>query len=113
MSETPSRRLAVLLHTDVVGSTALVQLNETLAHQRIQDTFRRFSETIASRSEPVDLYQRTSAIGLRADHLISSVFLLWSTQADTVDTASILSSVNLPIINDWCPRLSAGFRRIT
>ncbi len=33
---------------DVVGSTALVQLNETLAHQRIQDAFRRFSEIISS-----------------------------------------------------------------
>ena len=44
----PTRKLAVLLHADVVGSTALVQLNETLAHQRIQDTFRRFSETIAT-----------------------------------------------------------------
>ena len=43
-----SRKLAVLLHADVVGSTALVQVNETLAHQRIQDTFRRFSETITS-----------------------------------------------------------------
>jgi adenylate cyclase len=42
------RKLAVLLHADVVGSTALVQLDETLAHQRIQDTFRRFSATIAS-----------------------------------------------------------------
>lgn len=48
MAEQPTRKLAVLLHADVVGSTALVQLNETLAHQRIQDTFRRFSEVIAS-----------------------------------------------------------------
>jgi class 3 adenylate cyclase len=43
-----SRKLAVLLHADVVGSTLLVQKNETLAHERIQDTFRRFSETISS-----------------------------------------------------------------
>ena len=43
-----SRKLAVILHADVVGSTALVQKNETLAHERIQDTFRRFSETIRS-----------------------------------------------------------------
>ncbi len=43
-----SRKLAVILHADVVGSTALVQQNETLAHERIQDTFRRFSETIRS-----------------------------------------------------------------
>ena len=43
-----SRKLAVLLHADVVGSTSLVQKNETLAHERIQDTFRRFSKTIAA-----------------------------------------------------------------
>jgi TolB-like protein len=30
----------------VVGSTALVQKDETIAHKRIQDTFQRFSETI-------------------------------------------------------------------
>ena len=46
MAEEPTRKLAVLLHADVVGSTALVQLNETLAHARIQDVFHRFSETI-------------------------------------------------------------------
>ena len=32
-----NRKLAVILHADVVGSTALVQQNETLAHQRMQD----------------------------------------------------------------------------
>jgi len=42
-----SRKLIVILHADVVGSTALVQKNETLAHERIQDTFRRFSQTIS------------------------------------------------------------------
>ncbi len=46
MSEEPSRKLAVLLHADVIGSTALVQLNETIAHDRIQDAFQRFSKTI-------------------------------------------------------------------
>lgn len=48
MEDTPERKLAVLLHADVVDSTALVRLNETVAHQRIQDTFQRFSETIAT-----------------------------------------------------------------
>lgn len=48
MEEGSSRQLAVLLHADVVGSTALVQLNETLAHERIRDVFRRFSEIISS-----------------------------------------------------------------
>lgn len=42
------RKLAVILHADVVGSTTLVRLNETLAHKRIQDTFRRFSRIISS-----------------------------------------------------------------
>ena len=42
------RKLAVILHADVVGSTRLVQQNETLAHERIQNTFQRFSETIQS-----------------------------------------------------------------
>jgi adenylate cyclase len=42
-----SRKLIVILHADVVGSTALVQKNETLAHERVQDTFRRFSQTIS------------------------------------------------------------------
>jgi TolB-like protein/class 3 adenylate cyclase len=46
MSDSPARRLAVMLHTDVIGSTALVHIDEGLAHERIQDTFRRFSLTI-------------------------------------------------------------------
>ena len=46
MAERPARKLAVILHADVVGSTALVQKDETLAHERIQDGFRRFSKTI-------------------------------------------------------------------
>lgn len=41
-----SRKLAVILHADVVGSTSLVQQNEILAHQRIQSAFHHFSETI-------------------------------------------------------------------
>ncbi len=43
-----SRKLAVILHADVVGSTSLVQKNETLAHERIQAVFHQFSETIDS-----------------------------------------------------------------
>jgi adenylate cyclase len=41
-----SGKLAVILHADVAGSTALVQKDEQLAHERIQDAFRRFSDTI-------------------------------------------------------------------
>ena len=48
MTAPPSRKLAVILHADVVGSTALVQRNESVAHERIQDVFRRFSVTVES-----------------------------------------------------------------
>jgi adenylate cyclase len=41
-------KLAVILHADVVGSTALVQQDEQKAHQRIQDTFKRFGTIISS-----------------------------------------------------------------
>ena len=39
-------KLAVILHADVAGSTALVQRNEQLAHARILETFQRFGITI-------------------------------------------------------------------
>jgi adenylate cyclase len=41
-----SGKLAVILHADVAGSTQLVQQDEQLAHERIQDAFRRFGDTI-------------------------------------------------------------------
>jgi len=63
VAHTPPRKLAVILHADVVGSTTLVHLNETLAHQRIRDAFRRFSKTI-------EVYGGT-AHELRGDALIA------------------------------------------
>lgn len=41
-------QLAVILHADVVGSTSLVQKDEQVAHERIQQVFRRLSDTVAS-----------------------------------------------------------------
>lgn len=41
------RKLAVLLHADVVASTQLVRLNEAVAHHRILDVFNRLSDAIA------------------------------------------------------------------
>lgn len=48
MADIPIRKLVVVLHADVVGSTGLVKLNETLAHERIRDVFFRFSQVINS-----------------------------------------------------------------
>ena len=41
-----ARRLTVILHADVAGSTVLVQQHESIAHSRMQDAFRRFATTI-------------------------------------------------------------------
>jgi class 3 adenylate cyclase/TolB-like protein len=41
-----TRRLVVILHADVFGSTALAQRNEAVSHERIQDLFRRLSGTV-------------------------------------------------------------------
>ena len=41
-----SRKLAVIVHADVAGSTALVQRDETRAHKRITEAFQRFSSII-------------------------------------------------------------------
>lgn len=45
---TKRSKLAVILHADIVGSTALVHEDERVAHERMQETFRRFSETISA-----------------------------------------------------------------
>ena len=46
MAQALSRKLAVLLHADVVGSTALVQKDESTAHERIQLVFAALARTI-------------------------------------------------------------------
>ena len=43
-----ARKLAVILHADIVASTTLVQCNETLAHQRMQEVFHKFAEVITA-----------------------------------------------------------------
>ena len=50
---TTQSKLAVILHADIVGSTALVHKDERVAHDRIQDAFRRFSEIISSHNGTV------------------------------------------------------------
>lgn len=47
-SNDATSRMAVLLHADVVGSTALVQRDERIAHGRITGALRSFSDVISS-----------------------------------------------------------------
>ena len=58
-----SGKLAVILHADVAGSTQMVQQDEHLAHERIQDTFHRFSAIIKEYSGQV--------LELRGDALLA------------------------------------------
>jgi len=58
-----SSKLAVILHADVAGSTALVQQDEQLSHERIQDAFHRLGDTINQYSGHV--------IELRGDALLA------------------------------------------
>ena len=58
-----SGKLLVILHADVIDSTQMVQQDEHLAHQRIQDTFHNFSDTIKEYSGHV--------LELRGDALLA------------------------------------------
>ena len=88
MSDTPSRKLAVILHADVVGSTALVQANETLAHQRIRDTFRRFSEAIS--------VQGGASHEVRGDAHVAE----FPSASDAVEAALSFQASNTTYLND-------------
>ena len=44
--KSPVGTLAVILHADIAGSATLVQKDKELAHERFQDTFRRFGKVV-------------------------------------------------------------------
>ena len=100
MTQTPVRKLAVLLHADVVGSTALVQMNETLAHERIQDVFQRFSEAITQ--------HHGTTQEIRGDALVAE----FSKASDAVTAALEFQSANTihneRISDELCPELRVG-----
>jgi len=82
VTEHSLRTLAAILHADVVGSTALVQINESVAHARIQDVFQRFSKTIES-------YEGT-AHEIRGDALVAE----FGRASDAVSAALAFQSSN-------------------
>ena len=59
-----SDTLAVILHADVEGSTELIHQDKQLAHERIRDSFQRFSNTIEKYHGQV--------LELRGDALLAS-----------------------------------------
>ena len=87
MADTPSRKLAVILHADVVGSTALVQQDESLAHERFQDAFHRFSRNIEFyNGHPLEL--RGDALVAEFNRASDAVEASLAFQADKVDRFS-------------------------
>ena len=95
-----SRKLAVILHADVVGSTTLVQHSETLAHERIQGAFHQFSDTIAAYGGITH--------ELRGDALVAE----FDRASDAVSAAlafQILNGAhNATLVDDICPELRIG-----
>ena len=88
MQESPSRKLTVIMHADVVGSTALVQANETLTHQRIRDTLQRFSEAISA--------QGGTAHEVRGDALVAE----FPSASDAVEAALSFQTANSARLED-------------
>jgi len=95
-----SRKLAALLHADVVGSTSLVQKNETLAHERIQDTFRRFSETISSYGGV--------ALEIRGDALVAEFAKVSDAVCASLAFQATNTVLNEKIFDDILPVLRIG-----
>ena len=95
-----SRKLAVILHADVVGSTVLVHQDEALAHQRIQTVFTNFSETIESYGG--------LAREIRGDALVAE----FNRASDAVIAASVFQDLNeasnASIEDDIKPQLRIG-----
>jgi len=83
-----SGKLAVILHADVVGSTSLVQIDEILAHQRIQDAFQRFSKIIAGHGG--------IAHEIRGDALVAE----FSKASDAVAASIDFQTANTSLIKD-------------
>ena len=100
MTEEPTRKLAVLLHADVIGSTALVQLNETVAHQRIQDAFQRFSQTITQHNGTTQ--------EIRGDALVAEFSRASDAVTAALDFQSTNTAHNEGISDEIRPELRVG-----
>ena len=88
------------LHADVVGSTKLVQKNETLAHERIQDTFQRFSETIGNHAG--------IAHEIRGDALVAEFARASDAVSASLEFQAINTSHNEQLSDDVRPVLRIG-----
>lgn len=101
MAQRPIGKLAVILHADVVGSTALVQCDERRAHERITGVFQSFSQTIQD---------HVGVVGeIRGDALVAEL----SHASDAVCAALVFQQQNADhnntIDDDVIPEVRVGF----
>ena len=95
-----SRKLAVILHADVVDSTSIVQKNETLAHKRIRAVFRQFSEII-------DSYGGTTC-ELRGDAIVAEFERASDAVASALSFQTLNEGVNSTCNDSIQPQLRVG-----
>ena len=101
MAESPlSRKLAVLLHADVVGSTMLVQQNETIAHQRMQRAFQELSRQISA-------YGGTTH-ELRGDALVAEFERASDAVTASLAFQQINAEYNAAVDDDLRPEMRVG-----
>lgn len=100
MDEKLPRKLAVILHADVVGSTTLVQQNETLAHERIQTAFNRLSETI-------ETYEGVTR-ELRGDALVAEFERASDAVAAALSFQAANAAFNRELDDDIRPQIRLG-----
>ena len=95
-----TRKLAVLMHADVAGSTKLVQQDESLAHDRIQDAFNCLSKTIARYSG--------SVLETRGDALIAEFARASDAVCAALSFQQINSEHNTLLLDSLSPSIRIG-----
>lgn len=85
--EHPSLKMAAILHADVAGSTTLVQLNESVAHERINEVFNRFSSIIRQYAGTVHEVRGDALVAefSRASNAVSAALAFQQQQAESLE----------------------------
>lgn len=94
------RRLVVLLHADIVGSTALVHRNETIAHARITSAFREFSRNITEYGGTVH--------EVRGDALVAEFARASDAVAGALAAQASNTKLSATLPDDIQPRMRVG-----
>jgi adenylate cyclase len=91
-------KLAVILHADIVGSTAWLRIDERSAHDRIQDVFTRFSDLI--------IQHNGGAHEVRGDAIVAK----FERASDAVAAALAFQSANMENMASISPVYASACR---